>query len=473
MNAISRPRRYGVWILVALAVAGGGYYWSKQAKKTAVTTLEKTMVTRGDLIESISSTGTLSALEEVTVGAQVSGILTKVLVDFNDEVKAGQLLAVIDPQTLQAQVDSSNATLKQRQLAYDEAVQQFTEGKPMHEQKYLSDKDLRTLEVAVRTTKEQLESAKVDFNKQNVQLKYAEIRSPIDGVIESRSVDPGNTVQSSMTAPTLFVVASDLRKMKILASVDETQIALIKEGMKARFTVSGIANKIFYGSVRQVRLKSTTSNNVVTYTVVLDAENPEKLLFPGMTATIDFIQSSIENALLIPNAALRVRVPNEMRVAADQQKQGMPGQGGQAGSGQAGSGQMGQRSASGGNSSGMTGNLMGQNSSRAAGFPGGQGMNGMPGGGRNAVWLVDAQGKAYRVPVRALGSDLTNTAVEPLQADALKEGDEVVSRVVEPNSSSSAGTASSGSNQNRNMNMMQGGGLGGGGFPGGGGMGPG
>lgn len=477
MNAISRPRRYGAWILVALAVAGGAYYWSKQAKKTEVVTLDKSAVTRGNLVESISSTGTLSALEEVTVGSQVSGIITKVLVDYNSQVKQGDLLAVIDPQTLQAQVDVSRATLAQRQVSYDEAQRQLEEGKRLFEQKYLSERDLRALEVTARNSKAQLESATVDFNKQNVQLKYAEIRAPIDGVIMTRSVDPGNTVQASMSAPTMFVVASDLTKMKILASVDETQIAEIKEGMKARFTVSGIANKTFNASVRQVRLKSATTNNVVTYTVVLDAENPEKLLFPGMTATIDFIQSSIENVLLIPSAALRVRVPNEMRIEKDQQAQGAPGQNGQQG--QRAAGENGQRAQNGSAGSGMAGMFMGQAGGDGsafggmAGMPGG--MSGMPGAGggmgqRGNVWMVNAEGKAYRVPVRILGADLTNTAIEPMQPDALKEGDEIVTRVVDPTSSSSASGANSSNSQNRNMNMnmMQGpgGGFGGGGMGG-------
>jgi HlyD family secretion protein len=412
MNTLSRPRRYGILIFVALIAVGGIYYGSRQAKKTEAITLDTTEISRGNLVESISSTGTLSALEEVTVGSQVSGIITKVLVDFNSQVKQGELLAVIDPQTLQAQVDSSRAVLAQRQTAYDEAVKQLAEGQSLYAQKYLSDRDLRTLDVTVRTAKEQLQSAKVDFNKQNVQLKYAEIRSPIDGVIESRSVDPGNTVQASMTAPTLFVVASDLRKMKILANVDETQIASIKEGMQARFTVSGIDNKTFNANVRQVRLKPTTSNNVVTYTVVLDAENPEMLLFPGMTATIDFIQANIENALLVPTAALRVRVPNEQRIAADQQQAG-------AASVATGSSTMGATQ-----------------SGRPAGSK------------RNAVWRVNAEGKAYRVPVRLLGSDLTSAAVEPMKPDTLKEGDRVVIRVVQPNSSNSSSSAGS-NNQNR------------------------
>lgn len=463
MNAISRPRRYGTWILVALVVAGGAYYWSTQAKKTEVVTLDKGAVTRGDLVESISSTGSLSALEEVTVGSQVSGIITKVLVDYNSQVKAGDLLAVIDPQTLQAQVDVSRATVAQRQVSYDEAQRQLEEGNRLYEQKYLADRDLRALEVTARNAKAQLESSMVDFNKQNVQLKYAEIRSPINGVIMTRSVDPGNTVQASMQAPTLFVVASDLTKMKILASVDETQIALIKEGMQARFTVSGIANKIFNATVRQVRLKSTTTNNVVTYTVVLDAENPEKLLFPGMTATIDFIQSNIENALLIPSAALRVRVPNELRIAKDQQNPpgagAMPGEPGKPGE-------------SGPWPGAMAGAAMGQ---AGGGFGMGPPPGGMPGvggrGERAAVWLVNAEGKAYRVPVRILGADLTTTAIEPMEPNALKEDDQVVIRVTEPNSASSAG-ANSGGNQNRNLNMMPGGGPPpGGGF--GGGMGPG
>ncbi len=443
MNTISRPRRYGAWILVALAVAGGVYYWSQQAKKTEAATLDTTALTRGDLVESISSTGALSALEEVTVGSQVSGIVTNVLVDFNAQVKKGDLLAVIDPQTLQAQVGVSRATVAQRQVTYDEAVRQLDEGKRLYEQKYLADRDLRALEVAARNAKAQLESSLVDLNRQNVQLQYANIRSPIDGVVMTRSVDPGNTVQASMQAPTLFVVASDLTKMKILASVDETQIAQIKEGMQARFTVSGITDKTFNAKVRQVRLKSTTTNNVVTYTVVLDAENPENLLFPGMTATIDFILSKIENALLVPSAALRVRVPDELRIAADQRPAG------QSPSGQGSSGQR----ATGGASANRP--RFGQGGAEGGGKP----------GGRSVLWLVNAEGKAYRVPVRVLGSDLTTSAVAPLRpanssGEELKEGDPVITRVITPNSSGSAG--GSNSSQNRNM-MMQGvGGFGGG-----------
>ena len=568
MNAISRPRRYGVWILVALAAAGGVYYWSKQAKKADVITLDKTTVKRGNLIESISSTGALSALQEVTVGSQVSGIVTKVLVDFNDYVKKGDLLALVDPQTLQAQVDSSRAALIQRETAYKEAVQQLDESKPIYAQGYLSDKDIRTLQVAVNTAKAQLDAAKVDFEKQNVQLKYAEIRAPIDGIISNRNVDPGNTVQSSMTAPTMFVVASDLRTMKILATVDETQIPLIKEGMKARFTVSGLPDNVFNATVRQVRLKSTTTNNVVTYTVVLDAENPDLLLFPGMTTTISFIQSSHENVLLIPNTALRVNIPVDMRVAssssesssakddlstgqgtqhadgkaasaevvsvssvssssaagmasqrdgtqnsdrggmmaraetsiaavdANSSAEGMSGRrdrgqngdhtgggmhagaDGSGSSAESGGGMSGQRdrgqngdhagpsvaSADGGSASGAaSGGMSGRDrvqGSELGGSPAGAGGGGMSGpremgqnGGqgksgrsrRTAVWMVNAEGKAYSVPVRVIASDLTSSAVEPLQPDALKEGDEIVTRVVNPNSSSSTSSSKSNS----------------------------
>lgn len=543
MNAISRPRRYGVWVLAALVAAGGVYYWSKQAKKTEVITLEKTAVKRGNLVQTIASTGQLSALQEVTIGAQVSGIVTQVLVDFNDYVKKGDLMAVIDPQTLQAQVDSSRATLTQRQTAYKEAVQQLEDGKPLHEKGYLSDKDLRTLQVAVSTSKAQLDAATTDFNKQNVQLQYAEIRAPMDGIISNRNVDPGNTVQSSMQAPTMFVVASDLHTMKILASVDETQIPLIKEGMKATFTVSGIPDKTFNASVKQVRLKSTTTQNVVTYTVVLDAENPELLLFPGMTATISFIQSNLEDVLLIPNSALRINIPTDMRVAADvgplkaqtEESHSSPTVDGKAATSSAsaisgdkskaqsshsangmlantegasssetshGGGMSGQRdrtssgagggmrpgvegsdssgSGAGGGMSGRDRSLAGDSSGAPSGANGGGGMSGRdrgqgadatgggassgsngggmsgardmdqgPGHGgsssrtiRTAIWMVNAEGKAYRVPVRVLGSDLTSSAVQPIQADGLKEGDEIVTRVINPNSSSSASTSS-------------------------------
>jgi len=587
MNAISRPRRYGVWILVALAAAGGVYYWSKQAKKADVITLDKTTVKRGNLIESIASTGALSALNEVTVGSQVSGIVTKVLVDFNDYVKKGDLLALVDPQTLQAAVDSAKSTLDQRETAYKEAVQQLKEAKPTYEQGYLSDHDYRALEVAVDTSKAQLDAAKVSLAQQNVQLKYAEIRSPIDGIISSRTVDPGNTIQGSMTPPTLFVVASDLHIMKILATVDETQITQIKEGMKAVFTVSGLPDNTFNATVRQVRLKSTTTNNVVTYTVVLDAENPDLLLFPGMTATISFIQSSHNDVLLVPNSALRVNIPVDMRVASSNSESssakaelsagqgtqnvdgkaasaevvntssvssssaagmasqrdgtqnsdrggmmaraeasiaaadansssaegmsgrhdrgqngdhtgggmhaGADGAGSSAESGGGMSGQWdrgqngdhaGQRvagaanesSASSANGGGMSGRDRAQGT-ELGGSPAGTSGGGMSGpremgqnGGqgksgrsrRIAVWMVNAEGKAYSVPVRVIASDLTNSAVEPLQPDSLKEGDEIVTRVVNPNSSSSASSTKS-NNALQGFGATSGFGAGGGG----------
>lgn len=410
--------------MVAIILAAAIYYGVVRSKAPPPAKLETSAVTRGDLLESIASTGTLSATQEVIVGSQVSGIITKVLVDYNDDVKAGQLLAVVDPQTLQAQVDVARATLAQRRVSYEEAARQLADGKPLLEKGYLSNQDMRALEVAARNTKAQLDSAQVDFNKQSVQLKYAEIRSPIDGVVMTRSVDPGNTVQASMQAPTLFVVASDLRKMKILANVDETQIATIKQGMRARFTVSGIANKTFNAVVNQIRLKSTTVNNVVTYIVVLDAENPDKLLFPGMTATIDFILSNLENKLLVPNGALRMRIPDELR--AEQTSPAAPGTG-DAGARRP-SGAAANRDAS-----------------------------------RGAVWKVNAQGKAYRVPVRVLASDLTTSAVEPVRDDLLQEGDPVITRVIDANPAT--GAASSG----QGNRTMSGGapGFGPGGFGGG------
>jgi HlyD family secretion protein len=448
MNVISRPRHYGLWIVIAMVSAGGAFYWVKQVKQVPPTTLETAAVTRGSVIESIASTGSLTPQEEVTVGTQISGTITKVLVDFNSTVKKGDLLAVVDPQTLQAQLITAKASLLKAQAQYNEAIKQLNEGKPLREQGYLSMRDMRTLEVSAETAHAQLDSAQADYNRQNVQLTYAEVRSPIDGIVESRTVDPGNTVQAAMTAPTLFVIASDLARMKILATVDETQIASITEGMKARFTVSGIADRVFRATVNQVRLKSTITSNVVTYTVVLDAENPDKLLFPGMTATIDFILSNIEDKLLVPSAALRVRVPNELRVESDRQ----PDQASQ--------------------SAGADGAQYPQRGAMAAGGPGpggrGGGMRpgmGMPGAAaqkRGVVWVVGAAGLARRVPVRILGNDLTATAVEALEADRLSEGDMIVTKVVEPAGGSSS--SSSQSQQNRNNQMMIGGpgGFGGG-----------
>lgn len=464
MNALSRPRRYGLWIVLVLLLAGGVVWWLARSKDAQAAKLGTTEISHGDLIESISSTGQLSASEEVTVGSQVSGTVSAVYVDYNSPVKKGQLMAVIDPKTLQAQVTSAKASLERARFNYEEALRQLEEGKPMHEKAYLSEKDMRTLEVAVQTSKTELDAAQSDFDKNNVQLQYAEIKSPIDGIVMQRSVDPGNTVQSAMTVPTMFVVASDLTKMKILATVDETQIPSIKEGLKATFTVSGIADHTFDAKVKQIRLKSTTTNNVVTYTVVLDAENPDKLLYPGMTATIDFILSSYKDKLLVPSAALRMRIPDELRADAQQKDgpaadypPGKPPEG--APNGQRGQFPPGQMPGFGG-----------------VGGPRPEGAGRMPpadmgtGGPRQmaAVWKVNDKGKAYRVPVRVLSSDLTNTAVEPLREGDLKQGDRIVTRVIDPKASTQAANTA---NPGQDRNMM--GGMGGMGFGGGGGPPPG
>jgi len=462
MNAIVRPRRFGVWIVIAIALAAGGAYWVKSKKKEPTITMETAPVKRGPLLETIASTGSLSPQQEVTVGTQVSGTITKVLVDFNSQVKKGDLLAVVDPQTLQAQLVTAKATMLKSQAQYDEAMRQLEEGKPLREQGYLSSHDLRTLELAVETAKAQLDSSKADYNRQNVQLTYAEVRSPIDGVVESRTVDPGNTVQAAMTAPTLFVIASDLSTMKILATVDETQIASIKAGMKARFTVSGIANRTFNATVTQVRLKSTTTNNVVTYTVVLDAENPDKVLFPGMTATIDFIISNIEDALLVTNAALRVRVPDELRDEVSKTPQGAEG----APPGAMPPGDLPSGMPPGGPPTGRAPDGMPPAGGTRPTF--GNGANdariGERRGNRNVLWVMNAAGKAQRVPVQVIASDLTNTAVKPLREGMLKEGDMVVTRVNDPNAEASA--SSRGNGQNRNNQFPGMGGPPGGGFGG-------
>lgn len=455
-----------------MAVGGGIAFWLTRSKDGDAATLQTTAISRGDLTESISSTGQLSALEEVTVGSQVSGTVSAVYVDYNSPVKKGELMAVIDPKTLQAQVTSARAALARAQFNYDEALRQLEEGRPLHEKNYLSEKDMRTLEVAVRTSKTQLDSAQSDFDRNNVQLQYAQIKSPIDGIVMQRSVDPGNTVQSAMTVPTMFIVASDLTKMKILATVDETQIPSIKEDMKATFTVSGIADHTFHATVQQIRLKSTTTNNVVTYTVVLHADNPDKLLFPGMTATIDFILSSHADKLLVPSAALRVRIPDALLAETAQPKDGAPTQG-YPPQGAPGQFPQGRKPPDGAGPPGGAPPWGANGPGRQARLGGLGGAPGMSGPGQiSGVWKVNETGKAYRIPVRILSSDLTNSAVEPLREGDLKDGDQIVTRVIDPKAATQAANTGN-QGQNPAMGGMGGmGGFGGGGPPPGGGGGP-
>lgn len=295
-------------IIVALVTV---YFVFFSGKSTAASYTTGT-VTIGDINVVITSTGTLEALSTVDVGTQVSGIVTKLFVDYNSEVKQGQLLAVIDTTTLAAQVRDAKASVDKAKAEYNLKSALHERNKKLFDTKYLPETDLLTSATDLESARASLKSAELSLEKAKTNLHYAYIHAPISGRIINKSVEQGQTVAASLSTPTIFTIAQDLSKMRILASVDESDIGQIKEGQKVKFTVQTYSDKEFYGYVTQIRLQATTVSNVVNYTVVIQADNKDKLLLPGMTATVDFYVNSKTDILLIPNGALRFEASDKL-----------------------------------------------------------------------------------------------------------------------------------------------------------------
>lgn len=309
---------------------GGALFLQRSSVSKQETEYTFGVVTRGDLENIVSSTGTLSAVGTVEVGSQISGTVDKVLVDYNDKVTKGQLLAVVDTTVLEASVREVKATVAKAQAQYNQAHAEHERNKKLFDQGFISEMSLLTFKTSVQTAYASLVSAKEALKKAETNVGYANICSPIDGTVIERSIDAGQTIAASMSAPTLFTIAEDLAKMQIEASVDESDIGQIQENMSVRFTVQAYPDEEFTGIVRQIRLKPTTVQDVVNYTVIVDATNERHLLLPGMTATVDFLVEERRDVLLIPNAALNFQAPQELVEKMRQQFQARSadGQGG-------------------------------------------------------------------------------------------------------------------------------------------------
>ncbi len=262
-------------------------------------------VNRGNLEVLVSSTGTLAAVETVEIGTQASGTIEQLLVDYNDQVKKGQVLAVLDQSSFNASVNKAKAEVLKAQAELKQAENEFRRNAPLFDKGYISEQEFLPITTAVATTKASLQSAEANRQQAQINLEHTVIRSPIDGTVIDRSIDAGQTVAASLSTPTLFLIAEDLAQMQIETQVDETDIGQIRQGQPVRFEVQSYPDSIFAGTVRQIRLQPSTVDNVVTYTVIVDASNESGQLMPGMTATVDFIVHQSENTLLVPVAALK------------------------------------------------------------------------------------------------------------------------------------------------------------------------
>ena len=299
-----------IYILVFVLVLVGLWFifWRKSSAKMKWTTAK---VETGDVNVNVTATGTLSAVTTVQVGTQVSGIIDKINVDFNSKVKKGQIIAEIDKTPLIAALQDANASLAKAHSTVTQTQRDYERMKKLLSLKAIAQSDydvsLSNWEVAVAVEK----SALAQLNRAQINLNYATIYAPIDGVVISRAVDVGQTVAASFSTPTLFTIANDLTKMQVLASVDEADIGQVKLGQEVSFTVDAYQAETFKGTVTQIRLQPTTVSNVVTYTVVIDVPNKDMKLMPGMTTNITVHVEDHSDVLRIQSKALKYNPPKE------------------------------------------------------------------------------------------------------------------------------------------------------------------
>lgn len=281
-------------------------------------------VTRGDVAVTISATGTLNAVTTVQVGSQVSGTISKLYADYNDVVTKGQLLAQLDPTFLDASVSEQRANLEKSRAQVNEAERNYNRTKELFAKSLVAQADLDAATTSVESARASLKQAEATLQRAEVNLRYATIRAPISGVVISRSVDVGQTVAASLQAPTLFTIANDLKRMQVEASVDEADIGSVKGGQRATFRVDSYPDEEFEGKVTQVRLQPIVSQNVVTYNVIIEVQNPEQKLMPGMTATVSIEVARKDDVLRVPLLAIRFVPPEEALAALEQQRQKEP-----------------------------------------------------------------------------------------------------------------------------------------------------
>lgn len=290
-------------VVAAIAFGRGG--------KEAAVEYETQTVERDAINLSITATGTINPLNKVDVGTQVSGIISKIYVDFNSEVEQGQLIAQLDPAPLQAEKAVAEESLCAAELDYKLQKKTYERQKRLFDRELISETEYDNAENAYLKAESNLRQSRLTLQRAEINLGYTQIYSPISGVVLSRAVDEGQTVASGYSTPTLFTIAADLREMQLVANIDEADIGAVAEGQRVSFTVDAYIDTQFEGTVKQVRLQSASTSNVVTYQVVIDAPNPDLKLKPGMTANATIYTLEKEGVFAVPARALRF-VPADM-----------------------------------------------------------------------------------------------------------------------------------------------------------------
>ncbi len=386
-------------ILIALAIPVAAFGIFHRGTEDAAA-YRLVIVERGDLEDVVSATGTLDAVTTLQVGTQVSGIISEIFVDYNDRVEAGQAIARIDPTLLEIAVREAQADLLRVEAQLHDAERDWQRTEKLYADQVVAEVDHQRARYDLDAARAAATAAEVGLEKARQNLAYATIYAPIAGTVVERGADVGQTVAASFSSPELFKIAGDLSRMQILASVDESDVGRIVEGQAARFTVQAYPQDSFAGTVRQVRLQSTTQENVVNYTVVVDVDNSGGRLLPGMTATVDFLVEAAAEVLTVPNAALRFR-PSEDMVADLRARRSAATPAGEAGD----------RQRKAGDRSSATGVTL--------------------------LWHLDADGRPATTPVRTGISDGRSTEIQPLRG-AIEPGLQVIAGI---SSSSSSGSS--------------------------------
>lgn len=370
-------------------------------------------ISKGDIVVQVRATGTVNPVQTVQVGSQVSGILAKIYVDFNSQVRAGQIIAQIDSTFLAASVKESEANVDRTLAQVNEARRALNRSKELFGKNLISQAEMDAAQTTYETSLAQLKQSQASHDRARVNLRYSIIRAPIDGVVISREVDVGQTVAASLQAPKLFVIANDLKKMQVEANVDEADIGNVQIGQEVTFTVDAHPGREFIGTVTQIRLAPQMVQNVVTYTVIIEVPNPDMKLMPGMTATVSILIDEKNDVLRVPALALRFQPPPAILEKIEKEFQEKMQK------------ELQDTSKTGSQTTEQQGRQ--ETAHRFAGG-GGQRMSGFSGGAEKRrtvqrVWLIDSTGNLKFVHVRTGLSD--NRYVE-VKGGYLKEGDEII-----------------------------------------------
>jgi len=430
----------GVVVLAAVALL----VFKPFSKKKVEYTFDTVKVERASITNTVTATGTIQAIKTINVGTQVSGLIDKIYVDFNDVVKKGQILAKLDTTALKAQLDQSRSQVDQSQAQLDYQKATFDRLKGLYDKNLIAQADYDQAEFNYKNAVASLSNAKSALDRAKVNLGYATIYSPIDGVVLNRAIELGQTVAASFSTPTLFSIANDLTQMQVQTSVDEADIGKVKNNQRVEFTVDAYPDLKFKGSVSQVRLQPTTTNNVVTYTVILNAPNPDKKLMPGMTASATIFVEEKDSTLVLSGKALRFTPSTayltEMR---SEMRKMMASRNGRNGAMASPAGTSSGRPVGASPSGSMpSGTTTAGGAATQGGFTGGfGGQRGQLPADEKMVWVKGENGRIHPARIKVGIDNGTNVEV----VSGLKEGDEVVISMT----GGKASTATSGTSTNR------------------------